>query len=824
MINIKFKYLYLKNFRIHDEFELDLSENKLLLIIGKNGSGKTTIMDAISWAIYDEIINGEKGDDVVNNIAKKDCCVILKFDVNNTEYEIQNYRKHSTHKNTKILLVNGIQVSTDMDVKQTNEILRNVLLEKDIFLNCLLFSQFIKKSFLKETHSGQKDILDQLLSFDKYDEYYTNICDNINNITIDINNINAKIELLNNSSNIYKNLLAKDTESFTNLFEKHDIELLSYKNSKTDLLEQKVLIEKTCNQDTHKKLLNVKENKIALIAEQTSILNNLSSSKEEHKTNIQNDFNMRFKLEESNIKNKYNESLVNLNKDLTDLNSEISEFESKVEAKRIALDTKLNTLNSKKDSEINTLTIEYEKNRYSTNELYGNKLNDLLTKKQTTQSKYIRLDSEVNNYKSELIKLNSQLEIYSNSLKDTGVCPECQQELISGKQHIIDKCDEISSSIEFYKNSYEKNNPIVIELKTQFESFPPLETEVRIECANKLNELDLDYKVKLTEINIKYKNTEEELTKKLPTFNEAVDTKTIEFNHKKYKLTSSISFTESNILTEINKVKEQLVSECNIEIENMYKTTNDNIKFVEARLTEYNAELQKINNEVSFIEYNINKLNDMNNKITNIEENIKYLEKLDLESKSKFEDTLKNYTNKLNTIELEIDSHNSEIDTINDNLEILKCWKRAFSDVGIKSVLLDESIPILNKRAKELCEIIEVLRVTFSSQTTLKSGKSNNKFSIDVIHNTHLSDYANLSAGETKLANIIILLCLRYLLEQMAGKRINILLLDEILDSLDETNSEIVVKILSELSREYAVLLITHTQKDWIPATEELRL
>ena len=50
---------------------------------------------------------------------------------------------------------------------------------------------------------------------------------------------------------------------------------------------------------------------------------------------------------------------------------------------------------------------------------------------------------------------------------------------------------------------------------------------------------------------------------------------------------------------------------------------------------------------------------------------------------------------------------------------------------------------------------------------------------------------------------------------------INIMLLDEILDTLDEENSEIVVNMIKQLSNEHCILLISHTLKSCIVADED---
>jgi DNA repair exonuclease SbcCD ATPase subunit len=154
-------------------------------------------------------------------------------------------------------------------------------------------------------------------------------------------------------------------------------------------------------------------------------------------------------------------------------------------------------------------------------------------------------------------------------------------------------------------------------------------------------------------------------------------------------------------------------------------------------------------------------------------------------------------------------------------MEILDFWKDAFGDTGIKAILLDESIPILNKKAIELNEMITNLRVRFDSQKSLKSGDLRDKFSINVVQTQNLSEYNELSAGVTRIVNIIVLLCLRHLLETMSNKSINIMLFDELFDSLDDENSGIIIDMVKRFKNpDRCILMISHRHKDTINADE----
>ena len=78
---------------------------------------------------------------------------------------------------------------------------------------------------------------------------------------------------------------------------------------------------------------------------------------------------------------------------------------------------------------------------------------------------------------------------------------------------------------------------------------------------------------------------------------------------------------------------------------------------------------------------------------------------------------------------------------IEEEIKRIEFWKKGFSDSGIKSILLDETIPILNRKSIELCSRIPNIKVNFDSQTALKSGEYRNKFKIEVLQTRNLSGF-----------------------------------------------------------------------------------
>lgn len=103
-----FNRLSIKNFLTVGEAQLDLNGRGLLLIQGENeddtsaksnGAGKSSLVDALCWCLYGETARGVTGDAVVNDTAKKDCSVFAMLADGATEYKVERFRKHKTHKN-----------------------------------------------------------------------------------------------------------------------------------------------------------------------------------------------------------------------------------------------------------------------------------------------------------------------------------------------------------------------------------------------------------------------------------------------------------------------------------------------------------------------------------------------------------------------------------------------------------------------------------------------------------------------------------------------------------------------------------------------------
>ena len=87
---ILFKTIKWRNFlSTGNQFtEVNFQDAKTNLIVGTNGSGKSTILDALTFVLYNKPFRKINKPQLINSVNEKDCLVEIEFSVNSKEYKI----------------------------------------------------------------------------------------------------------------------------------------------------------------------------------------------------------------------------------------------------------------------------------------------------------------------------------------------------------------------------------------------------------------------------------------------------------------------------------------------------------------------------------------------------------------------------------------------------------------------------------------------------------------------------------------------------------------------------------------------------------------
>jgi len=94
---IKFQNLRYKNFLSSGNYwtEIDLNKTNSTLIVGHNGAGKSTILDALTFVLFNKPFRKINKNQLINSVNEKDCVVEINFTVSNKPYKIRRGIKPS---------------------------------------------------------------------------------------------------------------------------------------------------------------------------------------------------------------------------------------------------------------------------------------------------------------------------------------------------------------------------------------------------------------------------------------------------------------------------------------------------------------------------------------------------------------------------------------------------------------------------------------------------------------------------------------------------------------------------------------------------------
>jgi len=185
----------LDNFLIIGHADIDLSSRGLCRIAGENsddvtsssnGSGKSSIVEGIYWALFGETLrNLKSADSVVNKKSKKNCSVVLEIKEGETAYRIERYRKHSKNKNNLYLYINDVD-SRGKDNRETQKYIESIIgMDKMAFSNSVIFGQGHSKNlkrFSEMTDSEKKETLEKILNLEIFVRSHEHVKDNLRSL------------------------------------------------------------------------------------------------------------------------------------------------------------------------------------------------------------------------------------------------------------------------------------------------------------------------------------------------------------------------------------------------------------------------------------------------------------------------------------------------------------------------------------------------------------------------------------------------------------------------------------------------------------------
>ena len=451
-----FKIIRWKNFlSTGNSFtEIKLNESSNALIIGENGAGKSTILDALTFALFGKPFRKINKPLLVNSVNEKNCVVEIEFNTNGKDYKVVRGIKPNVFE----IFCDGTLLNQDSSSKDYQEHLEKFILKMNYksFTQIVILGSASFTPFMQLTSADRRVVIEDLLDIQIFS----------------VMNIIAKQKLQETKEQLELNRVEITGKEEKKVYVEKTIEKLKENNeSKSESLlllstrkmadlteiekviaqkeeERDSLIEKTSDQIT------LKERHTKLVSLASKIDTNLRRTKDDHNffcdydscPTCRQSINETFKSDELN---KSKSKIVELEKGLDEINLQIDRTVDSL----IAIEKVVTSLNFVKN-EISSLkmkrssiTDEMESIRVRIEELKSS--NTLILSNQEELEQVIIDMQNLHTERSRLHEDRKYVDVALHLLKDGGI----KSKLIKQYLPIINKLiNKYLSQMGFFVN------------------------------------------------------------------------------------------------------------------------------------------------------------------------------------------------------------------------------------------------------------------------------------------------------------------------------------------------------------------------------------
>lgn len=406
--------------------KVDLNKDATTLIVGKNGEGKSTILDALTFSLFNKPFRDVNKGQLVNSINQKNCVVEIEFNVGPIEYKVIRGMKPNVFE----IYQNNELITQDAANKDYQKVLEQQILK----LNYKTFTQVVilgSASFVPfmQLPSGQRrEVIEDILDIRIFSTMNSLLKEKISDTKENIKNIETELRIITEQAKSQQKVIdtlqnSKD-QNVKGLADKiqANIDEISDKTHLVDLIQKDT-------EELNLKLASMNEvdKNIELCKSNMSKLQQKMSQADEHiqffnsnetcpscEQGIQHKHKDKIIQKMSHEKQELNNGMSTLNVAYTKLSDSLKEKQeilSQIQDKNILLSTEINAMNM-----LVKLNADLQKEIDSMNTEQSD------VSKEKDKLKEIAKEALAKN--DEKIKLHEQKElqdIASVLLKDTGI-------------------------------------------------------------------------------------------------------------------------------------------------------------------------------------------------------------------------------------------------------------------------------------------------------------------------------------------------------------------------------------------------------------------
>lgn len=600
---MKINRIYLENYRIHEKLEVEFDKG-INLLLGENGKGKSSILEAIGYALFGSDLRGTQKDAI--QYGKKSAKIQVEFTgVDGEEYIVTRKLPGTTSIYRKSNPELELQGKEDR-IRELCGIKGDI---KDVYDNVIVAKQNEFISSFKATAKDREKTFDKVFNTEIYREIYDGYSKDVegkykNEIAIEENSIKSISDIIEDSQEVKEKL---------ELEEEREKEFEKYLNNLSVELKE---IKEKLNQISGTELKIEKIN--GEIRKSEEVLNNITLQEEKLKKQIEETI-LAKEIADKNIENhneyiKTSEILESVKKEKKELD-QIKEKQNNLEKELISLE-KLrgdsnNQVNLWKNS-IENLKVSCREKKDRVDFLQG----EIEKKEKNLQvykgelEKNIPLLEELERFESDIENGEKTLNTFEVKLQekesDLEIKKEQRDNLI--KERLDEKIEEfksIENDKKKIEGEIEKNITLGIANKEAHEKLkssicPFLNENCKNLSGKDINNFFLERRKRYVEIITDKKHQLEELEVKLKDKEKIVEMKTIlnRLNHEIELKISEIEVDQAKFQRGEEKLKNKKLEYENWRLINNIKNREE----ILAKNTQLETKIENENSEKDIIE------------------------------------------------------------------------------------------------------------------------------------------------------------------------------------------------------------------------------
>jgi DNA repair exonuclease SbcCD ATPase subunit len=443
---IVFKSIEWKNFLStgNSANKVLLDKSPTTLIIGKNGEGKSTILDALCFALFGKPFRNINKGQLVNSINNKNCLVTIEFSVHGKEYKIIRGIKPHVFE----IWVDGDLTNQDAAVRDYQKVLEQQILK----LNYKTFTQVVILGsasfvpFMQLPSTQRREVIEDILDIRIFSTMNQLLKEKANETKAEIARIESEITMaktkVDGQAVLIKTLTDAKSDSIKSLLSKvesNNQQILTSEGSVASLVAEVTALK---SRTAHKSKIDsdlekAKEWKTKLISKvdhweaHTEFFNEnevcpscSQGIPHEHKENIVTELNGKIDVENKRLE-ELNAMLTKLNTQLSEINEVLNEITDK--------NIELSTHNS-------TITVLNRQNAELQAEIEAHKTDTTNVDEEKKKLKELAQEAMNKiNTKTTLAEQRNLEEVASVLLKDTGIKTAIIREYLPVMNKLINK-------------------------------------------------------------------------------------------------------------------------------------------------------------------------------------------------------------------------------------------------------------------------------------------------------------------------------------------------------------------------------------------------